>query len=249
MSYAIVNEIKAEFKSLSIDVKDASLDTGKVQRFLDETDALINSFLSTRYSIPIAGTPAVAKVLSVQVTTVADNTTYTVTLNGKAFSILSASSGATATSIRDQLIAAINAGLEPLSAIIGSSDTLLVVADQRGVDFLSSVTANLTETITTANEIGSEGLRLLRKLEIDIVSCRIVKIIQVKAPAIIKDSGVRQDIKECSAEREAIKLLKSLQNGDMGLVGADLITSSGGLSSHADNINYEPTFKRDVKQW
>lgn len=95
-------------------------------------------------------TPDIAQVDSVNVVTVADATTYTVTINGVPFSIVSGV-GATATTIRDQLIAAINAGAEPVTAAIVDADTLGLTADVAGDGFTKAVTANLSITAVTAN--------------------------------------------------------------------------------------------------
>lgn len=80
------------------------------------------------------------------------NGAYTVTINGTPFTFTA--TGSTATQIRDGLIAAINAGAEPVTAAIVDSDTLSLTADTAGVPFSLAVTAinnNLTITPITAN--------------------------------------------------------------------------------------------------
>lgn len=93
----------------------------------------------------------ISQIENVDVTTVADDTLYTVTINGVPFSITSDGS-ATDLEIRDALIADINAGSEPVTAAPGGSDSELdITADVAGDGFTISVTANLTNATTTAN--------------------------------------------------------------------------------------------------
>lgn len=103
------------------------------------------------------GGAVISQVDNVDVTTVADDTLYTVTINDVPFSITSDGS-ATDTEIRDALIAGINAGSEPVTAAPGGSSDLDITADVPGAAFTITVTANLTNTQTRANvtEAGSQ---------------------------------------------------------------------------------------------
>lgn len=93
------------------------------------------------------------QVQTVTITPV-DATTYTITLNGLAIAVVSASSGATAASIRDQLVAAIRARSELdgiLSAFPFSATALRITALVAGTGFTISVGANLSNANTQAN--------------------------------------------------------------------------------------------------
>lgn len=93
----------------------------------------------------------VARVIDFQVTTVANSTSYSITLNGVAFAIMSDGS-ATAPEIQAALIAAIQGGSQAsvLSATAVSTDTVRVTSDVAGLQFTYSNTANLTATVNAA---------------------------------------------------------------------------------------------------
>lgn len=97
-------------------------------------------------------TAAVAQVATIDVSGDESNGTYTVTINGVAHNF--AASSSTATQIRDGLIAAIDAGTEPVDAALTDSDSFTVTADNAGQPFTITVTSpstDLTLTATTAN--------------------------------------------------------------------------------------------------
>lgn len=80
--------------------------------------------------------------------TVVNSFLYTQTINGTPFSFTSDGS-ATAAEIVAGLIAAINAGAEPVTA--SGVATLILTADEAGVGFVSVSGTNLTQVHTTAN--------------------------------------------------------------------------------------------------
>lgn len=84
----------------------------------------------------------------VTVATVQDNTTYTCTLNGTVFSINSGV-GATAISIAGLLVAAINAGSVPVTALDNADGTYDLTADVAGVAFSMYTCARQTQSFTT----------------------------------------------------------------------------------------------------
>ena len=67
MSYATVDEIVNEFKRLDITSTDAVLDSAKIQSFLDQDDALIDTFLSNRYTTPITGAKSLLFVKKIEI--------------------------------------------------------------------------------------------------------------------------------------------------------------------------------------
>lgn len=81
------------------------------------------------------------QVVRVDIDTVADSTLYTVTINGTDHDLMSDST-ATATEIRNGLIAAINFGGEPVEAAAVDSNTFTITSDVAGT-FTFAVTANL----------------------------------------------------------------------------------------------------------
>lgn len=56
MSYATVDEIVDEFKSLVIDEAKSVMTTSKIQSFIDQAGAEIDSFIFERYVLPVTGT-------------------------------------------------------------------------------------------------------------------------------------------------------------------------------------------------
>lgn len=79
---------------------------------------------------------------------VANSALYTITLNGVDFSFTS-DVDATAAEIAAGLIAAINAGAEPVTA--SGTNTVVLTADVAGIPFTASSTSNLTEASTVAH--------------------------------------------------------------------------------------------------
>lgn len=108
----------------------------------------------------------VAQVSNIDVTGANDGT-YTVTINGTPFSFVA--SGNTAAQIRTGLVAAINAGSEPVTAAPGAGDDLDLTADVAGDGFsvvlTSNPNSNMVLTETTAN-VGAAS-ELLRVIDTD----------------------------------------------------------------------------------
>lgn len=87
--------------------------------------------------------------------TVVDNTNYTVTINGTAFTI---NSGVAATNltIMAALEIAINAGTEPVTANDNLDGTMDLDADVVGVDYTVSTTSNLSYVITASGTVADD---------------------------------------------------------------------------------------------
>ena len=92
----------------------------------------------------------VAQQNLITVATVANTTLYTVTINGVAFNYTSDAS-ATNLEIAAGLVAAVNAGSEPVTATDNTDGTFDLDADEAGVAFTVAVTANLTNAAVIAN--------------------------------------------------------------------------------------------------
>jgi len=93
-----------------------------------------------------------AKVAQVVTVTpaVVNNFSYSITINGNAYTYLSDGS-ATGAEIQAGLIAAVNAGSDPVTASAGTGDDVVLTADVAGTSFTYAVGTNLTAVLTTAN--------------------------------------------------------------------------------------------------
>ncbi|MCK5605464.1 hypothetical protein KAR91_26465 [Candidatus Pacearchaeota archaeon] len=76
----------------------------------------------------------------------------TLTINGTAFAVNVGAGVLTKTELRDLLIAAINAGSEPVTASINDADQLYVEADVSGVAFTYADTANVSSADLILND-------------------------------------------------------------------------------------------------
>jgi len=91
----------------------------------------------------------VAKIVEINIDTVANSTNYTVTLNGVDF-VYASSGAATATEIRDGLKALI--GADPAYTVADvDADTFSITAVTAGLDFSVVVDANMSFSVSTAN--------------------------------------------------------------------------------------------------
>jgi len=107
--------------------------------------------------------PAIAQVVTVSVSTVTDDTDYVVTLNGNPYTY-STGAGATAETIVDGLIIAINAGADPVTlADLGT--TFTITANIPGESISTQVTSNLAFT----NTVPGQGMAddILRAKQVD----------------------------------------------------------------------------------
>lgn len=80
----------------------------------------------------------------------------TLTINGTAFNVNSGAASKTKTELRDLLIAAINAGSEPVTASINDADELYVEANVSGTAFTYADTVNVASTDLILNEVSVE---------------------------------------------------------------------------------------------
>jgi hypothetical protein len=89
----------------------------------------------------------------VDVTITAADLATTLTVNGVAFTVNVAAASLTVTELRDLMIAAINAGSEPLTASINDADQLFVDADVSGIAFTAVGTTNCSVADIILNEL------------------------------------------------------------------------------------------------
>ena len=122
---------------------------------------------------------------------------------------------------------------------------LVIESKVLGLAYTVTAGANVTATNTQVAVLGSTALRLLRKIESELVACKIAGILKTKVADKLQASGVRQDIKDESCGKQALAMLKDLQDGKAVLEDVSLASSGGGLESSA----YAGTFQKDVRQW
>lgn len=88
----------------------------------------------------------------ISIDAIANDTIYSVTVDGKTYSILSAFTGATAVSIRQQLLSTLNVGFTNFSAVEGPIDSQFILkANLAGTIFTYSVSANMSTSEIESN--------------------------------------------------------------------------------------------------
>ena len=119
--------------------------------------------------------------------------------------------------------------------------------------FLDEEQARINSCIGTRYVVpvtgGAEALLLLKKILIDLVVFRIVKILNIRKAVPVPDSNIIQEITEGTAYREALKILDHLAKGTKVLIDAELLSSSSGLKSYTASNVVCPVFEKDKKQW
>jgi len=118
-------------------------------------------FKSTDYNANIydfiyCDTKPVAQVDEITIT-VANNTSYTITINGTNFTYTS-DADATNDEIVSGLISTINGGNEPITA--SGTTTVIITANEAGIPFSISVSTNLSINTITENKVGSFTITL-----------------------------------------------------------------------------------------
>lgn len=93
---------------------------------------------------------------TISTTITAADLSTTLTINGTAFNVNSGAAVKTKTELRDLLIAAINAGSEPVTASINDADELYVEADVSGTAFTYADTLNVSSADLILNETSVE---------------------------------------------------------------------------------------------
>ncbi len=93
---------------------------------------------------------------TISTTITAIDLSTTLTINSTAFNVNSGAAAKTKTELRDLLIAAINAGAEPVTASINDADELYVEADVAGTAFTYADTLNVSSADIILNEASVE---------------------------------------------------------------------------------------------
>ena len=131
-----------------------------------------------------------------------------------------------------------------------STDTQLTTVKVQGyLDQTDQIIDSYLGTVYTVPITGTKALVLVKKIEIDLVASRVAKILQIKTAAVLDGKGIRQEIIDQSAYKNAMAFLKDLQAGKASLLDADFISSGSGVESYTQKYGYEATFQRGVDQW
>lgn len=253
MTYSLSSDVRREFKSL-LDEGTVITDD-KIVEFQLQSFSVINSYLSTRYSVPITGTSPVNQQDTVSFTAAAgagEVKELKITADGKTKTYSYTTVGAdSATVIRDAIKTAVNADKNRFIECEASGAGDLVISSRvlgyaygvavtgTGVSFVNNVAAVL----------GSSALRVVRKIETELVACKIASILKTKVAQKLETSGVRQDIKDESCGKQAMQLLMDLQKGNAMLEDTPLVSQSGGLTDYNYANGYEGKFDIERKQW
>lgn len=157
---------------------------------------------------------------------VADNTEYTVTINGTEFSFTSGV-GATASSIVDGLVAAINGGSEPVTAV-DNNTTLALTADVPGDDYTVTTSENLTVVV---DDYSAESLT---------AAIAAVRAVDDTWYGLMTHTHVEDDVLEVAGVIEALDVPKIY---GFSTADADIITSSTtDVLSLLQDLEYDRTF-------
>ena len=142
--------VASAFAELEFDIDgDFTLDAG------DTVD--VEVVLEFKSANGVNGVTAVSQVNTVDLAAAAANaTTYTVGINATLYSITS-DADATEAEIHTALAAAINASIAQPVTATASATALTLTADVAGTPFSASISANLTNTVTTANRAANAG--------------------------------------------------------------------------------------------
>jgi len=123
--------------------------------YLDNQLPAIPGMLSDNVQTEIISRINNSKQTTSVVISAADLST-TLTINGTAFNVNAGAASLTKTELRDLLIAAINAGAQPVTASIKDADELYVEADVSGTAFTYADTVNVASTDVILNEASVE---------------------------------------------------------------------------------------------
>lgn len=247
MTYSLTGDVRREFKSV-LEEGDVVTES-KIIEFQLQYFALINSYLATRYSVPITGTSPVNQQDTLAFAsaagsgevrffkTIANGTTKTYSYTTDA--------AKTPLEIATALLAVLNADKNRIveGSIVGNN--LVIESKVLGYAYTVTGDGNVTITNDVVAVLGSSAMRLLRKIETELVACKIAGILKTKVAEKLSASGVRQDIKDESCGKQALATLKDLQDGKAVLEDVSLASTGGGLESSA----YAGTWKKDVQQW
>lgn len=167
---------------------------------------------------------AVAQVSTVTVLNATDGS-FTVTINGVAFTFVASSN--TITQIRDGLVTLINAGSEPVTAAPVSTNQISLTADVAGNAFTSTLTSNMSQVATTANHGIIEDLQ---------------QIVDLPGGndwyALAIESRTQDDILNAAAYIETVRKIFGVASSESGIKDG----STTDIASKLEALSYSRSF-------
>jgi hypothetical protein len=249
MTYSLISDVRREFKSLADNGQ--VITDAKIVEFQLQMQALIDAYIGTKYALPIAGTSPVNQQDTVSFTTAAgagEPKTVKTTASGMTKTYTYTTVGAdTDTVIRDAVLGLINAdGNRIVDAVASGTGDIVLQSSVLGFAYVLAIAGTGVSAVNnTVAVLGSSALRLLRKIETELTACKIASILKTKVAEKLNASGVRQDIKDESCGKQALAVLKDIQDGKAELESAELGNEGGGIESSS----YAGTFCIDKQQW
>lgn len=102
-------------------------------------------------------------------------------------------------------------------------------------------------TVYVTPVAAGEGLQVLKLLSRSLVAARIKRIMEVKQE---QNTDANQSVLGVLlSPSQVMTVLKSLQDKRSTLIGAELLTSTGGFFSKNVAEAVEPVMEKDTKQW
>jgi len=98
----------------------------------------------------------------------------------------------------------------------------------------------------------TEGIEVLKKIEVQLVAFRIDKILDLTGSRPVPKAGIIQSNDRAFCYKEAIDYLKSIRDNKMNLPGTDELVPDAGLASfHTEpgNSDIVPLFDKEEQQW
>jgi phage gp36-like protein len=96
---------------------------------------------------------------------------------------------------------------------------------------------------------GTESLKVLKRIEIAIVSSRVASLIDLKQ-FTNQSKTIKQEFNKSNYAENARKLLQELKDEKLTLVDAELIDTDYGMTSSLEcDSTAEPIWKKRVEQW
>ena len=249
--YSNIQDVKREFKGLLSEGNVMTDD--RILEFLLQANSVINSYIGTIYSVPVTGAASVNQIDTISIDTITDSIDYSFKVSGGGVTReykINSGVGATASTIATALQDAVNNDFNSIVTAIASASSIQLESKVIGLAYtVLDLTAEISLVNDQAAVLGSQSLRLLRKIESNLAACKVASILQTKVAKKLATSGVNQDIKDGSCAAKALAMLKDIQDGKASLGDAELADGTGGLTSHNSTENYEGYFKVQTRQW
>jgi len=205
--YTSVTEVAADFSTASDEYIAA-------QRAFGQSISVTSMAIGRQDSATVTYTP-----------TVANSTTYTVTINGTAFNFISDAS-ATAAEIVTGLTSVINADV-PLPVTASGTTTLILTGDS-GVDFSAKATTNLVPVYATTESLTD--------------ALTAIQIEDDSWYGLDAYTHVKADILEIAAWAQSAKKLYGTSTSDVNTINQTLAADTTSVGKALKDLGYDHTF-------